>query len=79
MGAEDPLTEHLERHPHCAFAARAPDPGITLGLKLGDSSVVGHPAIKARSERVGNSSYSLGSKDSGLKRPQRWGGWTLGP
>jgi len=47
-GAEhrDPLAEHPERHPHGTLAALAPDPGITLGLKLGDSSVVCHAALK---------------------------------
>jgi hypothetical protein len=30
-----------------ALAALAPDPRITLGLDLGDSSVVCHPGIKA--------------------------------
>ena len=52
-GAEhwDPPAEHFERHPDRSLAALATDPGITLGLKLGDSSVVCHPRIKARSER----------------------------
>src|SRR6266481_5564414 len=47
-GAEhrDPLAEHPERHPHGALAALAPDPRITFGLKLGDSSVVCHAALK---------------------------------
>ena len=43
-GAEhrDPLAQHPERHPHGALAALAPDPRVTFGLKLGDSSVVCH-------------------------------------
>jgi hypothetical protein len=57
-GAEhrEPLAEHLERNPDRSLAALASDPGITLGLELRDSSVVGHPCIKARSSRVGKSS-----------------------
>ena len=52
-GAEhrDPLAEHPERHPDRSLAALAADPGITFGLELGDSSVVCHPCIKARSKR----------------------------
>ena len=46
----DPLAEHPERHPDRSLAALAADPGITFGLELGDSSVVCHPAIKARSK-----------------------------
>jgi hypothetical protein len=55
-GAEhrDPLAEHLERHPHSTLAALAPDPWITFGLELGDSSVVCHPRIKARSSGQAN-------------------------
>jgi hypothetical protein len=49
----DPLAEHLERHPDRSLAALASDPRITLGLQLGDSSVVWHPRIKARSRRIG--------------------------
>ena len=44
----DPLAEHLERHPDRSLAALAPDPRITLGLKLGDGAVVCHAFIKAR-------------------------------
>src|SRR6266481_10145842 len=49
-GAEhrDPFAEHPERHPDRALAALASDPRITLGLELGDSSVVYHRGIKAR-------------------------------
>src|SRR5882757_8514248 len=61
----NPFAEHLERHPDRALAAFAPDPGITLGLELGDGAGVCHPDIKARSERVGKSSYSLGLKIRG--------------
>jgi hypothetical protein len=52
-GAEhrDPLAEHLERRSHGALAALAPDPRVTLGLELGDSSVVCHLRIKARTVR----------------------------
>jgi hypothetical protein len=50
----DPLAEHPERHPHGALAAPAPDPWVTFGLKLGDSSVVCHPWIKARSSGQAN-------------------------
>jgi len=47
-GAEhrDPLAKRPERHPYGALAALAPDPRITFGLKLGDSSVVCHAALK---------------------------------
>jgi len=45
--------EHPERHPDRSLAALASDPTITLGLKLGNGSVVGHPAIKARLRQVG--------------------------
>jgi hypothetical protein len=48
------LAEHLERHPHGALAALASDPRITFGLKLGDSSVVCHAALK-RGERTSKS------------------------
>jgi hypothetical protein len=51
----------LNGHPHGALAALAPDPGITFGLELRNDAT--HPHIEARSERVGNSSYSLGLKD----------------
>jgi hypothetical protein len=55
-GAEhrNPLAEHPERHPDGALAALAPDPGVTFGLELGDSSVVCHPRIKARQRRIDN-------------------------
>jgi hypothetical protein len=49
-----PFAEHLERHPHGTLAALAPDPWITFGLELGDSSVVCHPRIKARSSGQAN-------------------------
>ena len=49
-----PLAERLERHPHGALAALAPDPGITFGLELGDGAVVCHPRIKARLRRIDN-------------------------
>ena len=45
------LAEHPERHPHGTLAALASDPGITLGFRLGDSSVVCHSRIKARPKR----------------------------
>jgi len=47
----DPLAEHPERHPDRSLAALASDPGITLGFELGDSSVVCHPRIEARTEQ----------------------------
>jgi hypothetical protein len=43
--------EHLERHPDRSLAALASDPRITLGLELGNSAVVCHPRIQARSKR----------------------------
>ena len=58
-GAEhrDPLAEHLEGHPpHGALAAFASDPGITLGLELGDGAGVCHPCIKTRPAALGKSS-----------------------
>jgi hypothetical protein len=41
--AEHPLAEHLERNSHGAFAALAANPGITLGLELGNGAAVCHP------------------------------------
>jgi hypothetical protein len=47
-GAEhrDSLAEHPERHPDRSLAALAADPGITLGLQLGNGAVVCHRADK---------------------------------
>ena len=39
LSTRDPLAKHPERHPHGALAALAPDPGIALGLKLGDCAL----------------------------------------
>jgi hypothetical protein len=61
-GAEhrDPLAEHLERNPHGALAALAPDPGITLGL------IVRLSAIRASKRARGGSAND--AMDRAVKR-----------
>ena len=49
----NPFTEHLEWNSDRPVAALAPDPGVTLGLEVGDGAVVCHPRIKARERRIG--------------------------